>query len=50
MQKKDTLKKLESIDGVSSVLYENTDEYNKDKYTLFSDFVGMNIRITGMNI
>ena len=34
-EKKDTLKKLESIDGVSSVLYENTDEYNKDKYTLY---------------
>ena len=34
-EKKDTLKKLESIKGVSSVLYENTDEYNKDKYTLY---------------
>ena len=34
-EKKETLKKLESIDGVSSVLYENTDEYNKDKYTLY---------------
>ena len=34
-EKKDTLKKLENINGVSSVLYENTDEYNKDKYTLY---------------
>ena len=34
-EKKETLKKLESIDGVSSVLYENTDEYNKGKYTLY---------------
>ena len=34
-EKEDTLKKLESINGVSSVLYENTDEYNRDKYTLY---------------
>ena len=34
-EKEATLKKLESIDGVSSVDYENTDEYNKDKYTLY---------------
>ena len=34
-EKEDTLKKLQSIDGVSSVDYENTEEYNKDKYTLY---------------
>mgnify|MGYP002624116005 CR=1 FL=1 len=34
-EKENTLKKLKSIDGVSSVNYENTDEYNKDKYTLY---------------
>ena len=34
-EKEETLNKLENIDGVSSVLYENTDEYNKDKYTLY---------------
>lgn len=34
-EKEDTLKKLESINGASSVLYENTDEYNRDKYTLY---------------
>lgn len=34
-EKEDTLKKLEEIDGVSSVSYENTDEYNKDNYTLY---------------
>ena len=34
-EKEYTLKKLESINGVSSVLYENTDEYNRDKYTLY---------------
>ena len=34
-QKADTLKKLKNIDGVSSVDYENTEEYNKDKYTLY---------------
>ena len=34
-EKEDTLKKLQNIDGVSSVLYENTEEYNKDKYTLY---------------
>ncbi len=33
--KNDTLKKLENIKGVSSVSYENTDEYNKNKYTLY---------------
>ncbi len=34
-EKEDTLKKLQSIDGVSSVDYENTEEYNKDEYTLY---------------
>ena len=34
-EKEDTLKKLKSIDGVSSVDYENTEKYNKDKYTLY---------------
>ncbi len=34
-EKKETLKKLENIEGVSSVIYENTDEYNKGKYTLY---------------
>ncbi len=34
-EKEDTLKKLQSIEGVSSVLYENTEEYNKGKYTLY---------------
>ncbi len=34
-EKIDTLKKLQSIDNVSSVDYENTEEYNKDNYTLY---------------
>lgn len=34
-EKEDTLKELQNIDGVSSVLYEKTEEYNKDKYTLY---------------
>ena len=34
-EKKSTLKKLKNIDGVSSVNYENTNEYNKGKYTLY---------------
>ena len=34
-EKEDTLKKLQNIDGVSSVDYENTEEYNKDQYTLY---------------
>ena len=34
-EKEDTLKKLQSIEGVSSVDYENTEEYNKDQYTLY---------------
>ncbi len=34
-EKKDTLKKLENINGVSSVDYKNTDEFNKDNYTLY---------------
>ena len=34
-EKEDTLKKLKKIDGVSSIDYENTDEYNKDEYTLY---------------
>ncbi len=34
-EKEETLKKLEAIDGVSSVSYDNTDEYNKDHYTLY---------------
>ena len=34
-EKEDTLKKLENIEGVSSVNYENTDEYNVDKYSLY---------------
>ena len=34
-EKEDTLKKLQNIVGVSSVEYENTEEYNQDKYTLY---------------
>ncbi len=34
-EKEDTLKKLQNVDGVSSVDYKNTEEYNKDKYTLY---------------
>ena len=34
-EKEDTLKKLKNIDGVSSIDYENTNEYNKDEYTLY---------------
>ena len=34
-EKKDILKKLQNIEGVSSVDYQNTDEYNKDHYTLY---------------
>ena len=34
-EKQDTLKKLENIDGVSSVDYDTTDTYNKEKYTLY---------------
>lgn len=34
-EKKDTLNKLNNIDGVSSVLYDNTDNYNKENYTLY---------------
>ncbi len=34
-EKEDTLKKLQSIEGVSSVDYENTEEYNQDNYTLY---------------
>ena len=34
-EKSTTLNKLESITGVSSVLYDNTSLYNKDKYTLY---------------
>ncbi len=33
--KKETLKKLQNIDGVSSVDYKNTNEYNVGKYTLY---------------
>ena len=34
-EKDDTLKKLENVEGVSSVKYENNDKYNKDDYSLF---------------
>lgn len=34
-EKQDKLEKLKEIDGVSEVEYEDTDEYNKDKYTLY---------------
>lgn len=34
-EKQETLKKLEQIDGVSSVLYDSTDTYNKEDYTLY---------------
>ena len=34
-EKDDTLKKLENLEGVSSVKYENNDKYNKDDYSLF---------------
>lgn len=34
-EKKETLHKLESIEGVSSVDYEDTEAYNKDGYTLY---------------
>jgi predicted RND superfamily exporter protein len=35
-EKKSTLKELEKIKGVSSVDYDNTSEYNKGKYTLYT--------------
>ena len=34
-EKETTLKKLENIDGVSSVDYENTKDYNNGEYTLY---------------
>ena len=34
-EKKETLHKLESVEGVSSVDYEDTEAYNKDGYTLY---------------
>ena len=35
-EKKETLKKLQGIKGVSSVLYDSSKEYNKGKYTLYT--------------
>lgn len=35
-EKQSTLTYLESLDGVEEVLYENTEDYNKDGYTLFT--------------
>ena len=34
-EKEITLKKLEKVDGVSSVLYDSSKDYNKGKYTLY---------------
>ncbi len=34
-EKEQTLEDLKALEGVSSVEYENTKEYNKDKYTLY---------------
>ena len=34
-EKEETLNKLEKVDGVSSITYENNSYYNKDNYTLY---------------
>lgn len=34
-QKTNVLQRLKKLDGISEVTYENTDEYNKEQYTLY---------------